>query len=48
MTSDAAAEIVKYRDTHGPFRTPRDLTKVPLFGEAAYHRLKDQLAAIGE
>jgi competence ComEA-like helix-hairpin-helix protein len=43
MTPEAAREILAWREQHGPFLDPHDLIKVPLFGEAAYHRLKERI-----
>lgn len=44
MTAEAAREIVTWRQANGSFQTKRDLIEVPLFGEAAYQRLKDKIA----
>lgn len=44
MTAEAAREIVDYRRKNGTFANAHDIVDVPLFGEAAYERLKDKIA----
>jgi len=41
-----AAEIVAYREAHGPFRKPEDLLAVPGIGPTIYARIKS-LVTVG-
>ncbi len=41
-----AAEIVRHRERHGPFRVPGDLRDVPGIGEATFQRLAE-LVTVG-
>lgn len=38
-----AAEVIKYRTEHGPFKTVEDLLKVPGIGEKTLQNNKDKL-----
>ncbi len=42
-----AADIIAYREEHGPFRIPEDLTKVPGIGESTMESLIDFITAGG-
>lgn len=39
-----AAAIIEYRQSHGAFQTPHDITKVKGIGESTYEQLKDSIA----
>lgn len=44
MTNEGATEIIKWRQENGRFSNTHELVNVPLFGEAAYHRLKNKIS----
>lgn len=39
-----AAAIISYRETHGPFRNPHDVTNVKGIGESTYDALRDLIS----
>ncbi len=39
-----AEDIIRYRETHGPFQKCEDVMKVPGIKEKAYEKLKDRIA----
>ena len=41
-----ARRIVEYRDQHGPFSSPGDITSVPGIGEKTYQRLQDRITIV--
>ena len=43
-----AAAIVDYRNAHGNFKTPDDLTKVKGIGAKTLEKLRDQITVDGE
>ena len=40
-----AADIIAYREEHGPFRYPEDITKVPGIGEGILAQIIDYITA---
>ncbi len=43
-----ARDIVSYRESHGPFRSPNDLLKVSGIGEATLEKIRDYVTTGGE
>ncbi len=43
-----AARIVAYRNAHGPFASPEELTRVAGIGEKLYEGIKDHVTTVNE